>query len=113
MVGDGKGGILYSQEIRQDGSDLILCRDEEDVYPILSEITTFDIERYFPDEMSDLIQELSKLKQNMTEESEKSYVDEIVGLCQKCQKRNEGQIAFNPFTSSFKFDTAKRDTQQA
>lgn len=96
------GDILYSQQIKMDGGSAILCRDEEDVYPILSEITTFDIERFYPNEMKDLINELLKLKRTLTREFELDYVEDIINICQKCQKRNKGEVVFNPFTDKVK-----------
>jgi hypothetical protein len=42
LVDGENNNLLYSQEIKKYGGDSILCRDEEEIYPILSEITTFD-----------------------------------------------------------------------
>lgn len=89
--------LLYSQEIKKYGGDSILCRDEEEIYPILSEITTFDIETFFPEDINYLVEDLNKLKNNLKVESERNYVDEIIELCEKCLNNNQGHIIFNPF----------------
>ena len=101
------GDVLYSHEIKMDGGSAIVCRDEESIYPILSEITTVDIERFYPNEMDSLINELNELKRVLTKEFQLEYVEEIIGLCKKCRNKNEGQIVFDPFVDRIKFDTTK------
>lgn len=110
VIYDDDGNIFYSQELKQEGSSAILCRyDEEDIYPILSEITTFDIERFYSTEMDSLIQELLKLKRTLTKDFEVIYVNEIISLCQKCKERNKGQVVFNPFTDIIKIGSKEKN----
>lgn len=97
LVYTNKTNLLYSQEIKKYGGDSLLCRDEEDIYPILSEITTFDIERFLPEDMDDLIHDLRKLKQNLNKKNDISYINDIIKLCEKCRDSNDGYIIFNPF----------------
>lgn len=92
-----EGKLLYSQDIRKHGSAAIFLNNDEDEYPILSEITAFDIEVFFAEDMNNLIGELIKLQKSLIEESDIEYMDEIIALCRKCQKSNAGEIKFNPF----------------
>ena len=104
-----KAFLLYSQEIKKHGGDAILCMyDEPDTYPTLSEITTWDIETFLPEQMEAMIQDLNKLKTNLSDKSERDYVDEIIGLCMKCRDNNAGYIIINPFVDRYEFsDEAK------
>ena len=102
-VSDGKGSYLYRHEVMQYGNDMYLMVEGEDVENLylLCEVTNYDIERYFPDEMDELICDLTRLKTGLTNKSEKIHVQEVIGLCQQCRDRNEGQIIFNPFTGRY------------
>lgn len=104
-----EGRVLYSQDIRKYGSAAIFFQTQEDAdnYPTLSEITAVDIERFFPEDMSQIIQELTKLQSSLISDDDKSYIDEIIRLCKRCRDSDKGQIIFNPFLERVKFDTAK------
>lgn len=102
LVSDKKGSITHCSEVIKNGNESFLWQDDEDKYPILSEVTTFDIETFFPEEMNDLIQELINVKKELKDEENVNHINKIIGLCQKCQERNEGQIVFNPFTNLVK-----------
>lgn len=102
LVGDKKGGILHCSEVIKHGNESFLWQDDEHEYPMLSEVTTFDIETFFPKEMANLIQELLDVKKSLKDESEIHHIEEIISLCKKCRERNEGQIIFNPFTNLVK-----------
>ena len=110
VVYNKDGKVSNSLELRQYDSDLILVRDdEEDIYPILSEITTFDIERYYPEHMDSLIKELTTLKKTLAKKSQKDYIDEVISLCQRCLDRNEGEIVFNPFTNIIRIGSKEKN----
>ena len=97
-----EGLLLYSQEIKKHGSAALFLNKDEEEYPILSEITAFDIEVFFSEEMNDLIEELNYLKKSLKDKSDIVYLEEIIRLCQKCQDNNVGEIKFNPFTNLVK-----------
>ena len=103
-VSDGQGGYLYRHEVMQYGNDMYLMVEGEDIeslYPVLCEVTNYDIERYFPNEMDGLIYDLTRLERSLTDKFKKTHVQEVIGLCQQCRDRNEGQIIFDPFTSRY------------
>ena len=99
LISDKKGGIAHCSEVIKNGNESFLWQDDEQEYPILSEVTTIDIETFFPGDMEDLIQELLKVKKHLNDKSELHHIEEIISLCKICKKRNEGQIVFNPFTN--------------
>lgn len=102
LVGDKKGGIAHCSEIIKNGNESFLWQDNADKYPMLSEVTTFDIETFFPEEMDSLIQELISVKKSLQDELEIHHIDEIIILCENCKAENKGQIVFNPFTNTVK-----------
>ena len=102
LIGDKKDGIKYCSEVIKKGNESFLWQDDENRYPMLSEVTTFDIETFFPEEMHDLIQELISVRKSLKDKSEIHHIEEIISLCKICQERNEGQITFNPFTNLVK-----------
>lgn len=102
--------LLYYQEIKKYGGDAILCQDDLDVYPMLSEITTWDIERFLPEHMDNLIFDLKKLKKSLVEKHEVSYIDDLIHMCERCQDNNEGWITVDPFGDLVKIGT--KETKQ-
>ena len=102
LISDKKGGIAYCSEVIKNGNESFLWQDDEEKYPMLSEVTTFDIETFFPEEMKELVQELTAVKKTLKDKLEILHIEEIISLCKKCQDKNEGQIVFNPFTNLVK-----------
>ena len=106
-----EGKTLYRSDVMLPGNDLYLILEGDSIdveYPQLYELTDYDIEIYLPEHMKQLIKDLIKLKATLTDASEISHVDEIIGLCCQCQQNNKGQIMFDPFIGTYEFsDEAK------
>jgi len=103
---DGKSVTLSESKLH--GNEVLLCRDDEVNFPILSEVTEVDIERYFPSEMDGLIMELESVCIAITDDDiMKGHILEIVTMCRKCKSTSEGQIVMDPFTEKFKLEDGK------
>jgi hypothetical protein len=97
------GNVIKSEEIKQKGNEMYLCQDGNE-YQLLNEITEVDIERFFPEQMDDLINELTDVKSSLVNTQEIKHLDEILYLCRKCRNCVGSQIIFNPFYDVIKLD---------
>ncbi len=104
-VADGKTVVL--QESVMEGNESLLCREDEEKFPNLCEITEVDIERFFAHEMESLIKDFESLIELAEVESEKEYLREVVDMCIKCSSLKNGQIVFDPFIDRLKHDGEK------
>jgi hypothetical protein len=104
-VEDSESVIL--QESMQEGNECLLCQEDEEKFPNLSNITEVDIERYFSNEMESLIVELDLLMALTDGEIEKEHLDEIKSMCKRCASLKNSQIVFNPFIDRLKHDGEK------
>jgi hypothetical protein len=90
------GEVLKNEEVKQNGNEVYLCQDRDE-YKLLNEITEVDIERFFPEDMDDLMHELINVKLSLIDEQEINHLDEILRLCNMCKNCVGSQIIFNPF----------------
>jgi uncharacterized membrane protein YheB (UPF0754 family) len=91
------GDVLKSEEVKKNGNEMYLCQDKDE-YQLLNEITEVDIERFFPEHMNDLMDELINVKLSLTDEQEINHLDEILRLCSMCRDCIGSQVIFNPFS---------------
>lgn len=101
------GNVIKSEGFKQNGNEIYLCQDRNE-YQLLNEITEVDIERFFPEQMDDLINELTNVKSSLVNAQEIKHLDEILYLCQKCRDHIGSQIIFNPFYDVIKLDQLSR-----
>ena len=63
-------------------------------FKYLSEIEINDYSLFSPERMTDIIQELSKVKQDLTDFNEIKHVDDIIEIAERCKNMPDSGLLF-------------------
>ncbi|MGD1843406.1 MAG: hypothetical protein ACFB0B_21315 [Thermonemataceae bacterium] len=73
-----------------------LCPDNEQEFPLLSEVAPFDIDVFGHDQMEELIRDLKHLITKIPSEHH-DHVMDIIKLAKECRQDSNKVLMFNPF----------------
>jgi hypothetical protein len=74
-----------------------LCQENEDDFPLLSQICPCYPLEYGKIDMAQLINELGKVKITVETNDELVHIEQIILMCLECCKNKNSVIIFNPF----------------
>lgn len=64
-------------------------------YPYLSEVESCDYSVFGPKDVPGIIQELSKVKEEVSDPSDKAHIDDIIHLAERCKNTPETVLIFS------------------
>lgn len=79
------------------GNESYLCQDDKQRYPLLSELFVADYEIFSNLDMSNLIEELTKLSHSLHNIDDIRHINDIISLAYECASHDDMSLCFNPF----------------
>lgn len=82
-------------EISKEGNvDYLVKGEDNHAFPYLGEVESYDYSDFGPEDVPGIINELLKVKEEVSDPSDKAHIDDIIRLAEKCKNTPDTVLVF-------------------
>ena len=84
------------ERIYKENNVSYLCKEDDAVnFPNLAQVESYDYSVFAKEDMDDVIEELLKVRQDLTNSGDQKHVDDIIQIAEKCKNIQNTVLMFS------------------